>query len=168
MKLRRFAVFVPNDYSFGKIIVAYMKIAAVPILDSKDQRWAMTRVVEFYRRTGARIHLVNVQPPYSKYVARFFSARFLERVHREDGLRALAPLVRALEKAGVPHRVHVLVGGKAECIAEFVESYHCSDVLMRNESQSLLRLGPESIDSGIRRKLRALYPEGKISLTGSR
>jgi hypothetical protein len=145
-----------------------MKIAAVPILDSKDQRWAVKQVVEFYRRTGARIHLVNVQPRYSNYVARFFSARYLERIHREEGLRMLAPLMRALEKAGVPHKAHVLVGRKAERIAEFVESYPCNELLVRNESQSLLRLGFESVNSGIRRKLRTLYPEGKISLTGSR
>lgn len=144
-----------------------MKIAAVPILDSRDQRWALERVVELYRQTRARIYLVNVQPAYSKHVARFFSARYLERIHREDGLRVLAPLVRALEKAGVPHKVHVLVGSKAERIAEFVESYQCDELLVRNESQSLLRLGLESVNSGIRRKLRALYPEGKISLTGS-
>ena len=145
-----------------------MKIAAVPILDSKDLRWAARQVVEFHRRTGGRIHLVTVQPPYSKYVARFFSPRYLERIHREDGLRALAPLVRWLEKAGVPHRAHVLVGRKAHCIAEFIESYHCNELLMRNESQSLLRLGVESADSGIRRRLRALYSGGKISLTGAR
>ena len=54
-----------------------------------------------------------------------------------------------------------------ERIAEFVRSYSCSDVLLRNESQSLLRLGLASINSGIRRRLRALFPEGKIPVAGS-
>ena len=145
-----------------------MKIVAVPILDSKDVAWAARRVSALYQWAPVQIHLINVQPAFSRHIARFFSARYLERIHREDGLRLLAPVARALDKAGVPHRLHVLVGRKAECIAEFVESYACSELLLRNESQSLLRLGLESINSGIRRKLRALYPDGTLLPTGLR
>ena len=145
-----------------------MKIVAVPVLDEKDVAWAARRVIALYQRAPARIHLVNVQPAFSRHVSRFFSAPYLERIHREEGMKLLAPVARALDRAGVSYRTHVLIGRKAERIAEFVQSYSCSELLLRNESQSLLRLGLESINSGIRRRLRALFPEGKIPAAASR
>ena len=145
----------------------HMKIVAVPVLDEKDVAWAARRVIALYQRAPVRVYLVNVQPAFSQHVSRFFSAHYLERIHREDAMKLLAPVERALERAGVSYRSHVLIGPKAERIAEFVRSYSCSDVLLRNESQSLLRLGLASINSGIRRRLRALFPEGKIPVAGS-
>ena len=145
-----------------------MKIVAVPVLDEKDVAWAARRVIGLYQRAPARIYLVNVQPAFSRHVSRFFSAHYLERIHREEGMKLLAPVARALDKAGVSYRTHVLIGREAERIAEFVRSYSCSELLLRNESQSLLRLGLDSINSGIRRRLRALFPEGKIPIGASR
>jgi len=163
----RLEFLLQTGYSFGAVLW-HMKIVAVPVLDEKDVAWAARRVIAIYQRAPVRIHLVNVQPAFSRHVSRFFSAHYLERIHREEGMKLLAPVARALERAGVSYRTHVLVGRKAERIAEFVRSYSCSDVLLRNESQSLLRLGLESINSGIRRRLRALFPEGKIPVAGSR
>jgi hypothetical protein len=141
-----------------------MKIVAVLVLDSRDVAWAARRATGLYHQWArVQIRLINLQPAFSIHISRFFSARYLERIHREEGLKLLAPVARALDKASVPHRLHVLVGRRAERIAEFVESYACSELLLRNESQSLLRLGFDSINSGIRRRLRALYPGGKIS-----
>ena len=145
-----------------------MKIVAVPVLDAKDVAWAAQRLIAIYRATPIRIHLINVQPAFSKNVSGFFSARHLQCIHREDGMKRLEPVAKSLDRAGVPYRLHVLVGRKTECIAEFAQTYPCSHLLLRNESQSLLRLGLESINSGVRRRLRALYPEGKIPLAASR
>ena len=156
-----------TGYSFGAVLW-HMKIVAVPVLDEKDVAWAARRVIGLYQKAPIRIYLVNVQPAFSRHVSRFFSARYLERIHREEGMKLLAPVAKALDRAGVSYRSHVLIGRKAERIAEFVQSYSCSELLLRNESQSLLRLGLESINSGIRRRLRALFPEGKIPAPASR
>jgi hypothetical protein len=141
-----------------------MRIVAVPILDSKDTQWATKRLVELYRNTHARIYLINVQPAFPKHVSQFFDARTLARIHREDGLQFLAPVARALDRVRVPHWDHVLVGGKVKRITEFVASHYCTEVLVRNKSESLLRLFPSSVNSGVLKTLRALYPEGKTSL----
>jgi len=162
----RLEFLLQTGYSFGAVLW-HMKIVAVPVLDEKDVAWAARRVIVLYQRAPVRIHLVNVQPAFSRHVSRFFSAPYLERIHREEGMKLLAPVARALDRAGVSYRTHVLIGREAERIAEFVRSYSCSEVLLRNESQSLLRLGLESINSGIRRRLRALFPEGKIPVAGS-
>ena len=131
---------------------------AVPILDLQDAIWAPERVIALYRKTQPRIHLINVQPKYPSYVSRFFSKQYMARIHEEDGLQVLRPVVLELDKAGVPHWDHVLVGLKAERVAEFVKTHYCSDVLMRDEPTTLLsslRLG--SVKSEIRRTLRAMY-----------
>ena len=131
---------------------------AVPILDSKDAPWATEKAIEIYGKTKARVHLVNVQPAYSKDISQFFNARDLARFHREDGLRVLAPVMSGLDKAEVPHWEHVLVGRKVERIVEFVTTHRCGEVVLRDRPRHLLtRLGFASVNSELRRALKALY-----------
>jgi hypothetical protein len=135
-----------------------MKIVAVPILESKDMSWATKRIIELYKRTKVRVHLINVQPAYPAHISRFFTAEFLQRIHLEDGRRFLAPMIQALDMAGVPHWDHVLVGPKFERIVEFVSAHYCSEVILRDEPRSLrAQLSFASPDSRIRKALRALY-----------
>ena len=135
-----------------------MKIVAVPILDSTDVPWATERIIELYKTTKGLIHVVNVQAAYPGYVSRFFTGKFLERIHLEDGLQFLAPVARKLDEAGVPHWDHVLVGHKFEQIVEFVTAHHCSEVILRDEARNLLmRLGFASANTKIRSALRGLY-----------
>ena len=135
-----------------------MKIVAVPILDSKDVKWAAEKIVELYRTTGALIYLVNVQPAYPSDISRFFSAKYLEQTHQEDGLQFLAPVVKELDKASIPHWDHILIGFAVERIVEFIATHKCSQVLVRDEPNSLLtRLGFASASTKTRNALRARY-----------
>jgi hypothetical protein len=136
-------------------------VIAAPILDSKDLPWVTARVIDLYRKTRARIHLINVQPAYPRHITRFFSAQYLARIHHEDGLRFLAPAIRHLAEAGVPHWDHVLVGARAEQIVEFVRAHHCRKVILREETEStLLRwLGVVSVNHQIRDALGLLARE---------
>jgi hypothetical protein len=133
-------------------------IVAVPILEPNDVPWATAKAIDLYRKTKARIHLVNVRQPYVKHVSRFFSAKYLERVYLEDGLRVLASAMKVLDKAGVPYWKHVLVGRKLEQIVEFIADHHCGEVVLRNEPENLVtRLGLDSVNSRTRRALKARY-----------
>jgi len=133
-------------------------IVAVPILDPNDVPWATAKAIDLYRKTKARIHLINVRPRFPRHVSRFFSTRYLERVYLEDGLQLLGAAMKALDRAGVPYWKHVLVGRKLEELVEFVSSHHCGEVVLRNEPENLIsRLGLASVNSRTRKALKARY-----------
>jgi len=137
------------------------KSIAVPILDSEDALWAPERVIEAYRRTEARIYLINVQPAYSSHISRFFSAKDLEQFHLENGRQILAPVGRRPDRAGVPHWDHVLIGRKLEQIVQFIEAHHCGELVLRDEPKSLLgRLGLASVNTQTRRALKTQFRQG--------
>jgi len=117
-----------------------MKGIVVPISDARDAEWAVPRVIEQYRKEPVNVYLLNVRHPLPRHVTRFFKASGgLNDVYREAGMEVLAPTIKALDDAGIPHEDHVLVGHKAETIVRFAQR-HDSDVVLDNKSYSVLSL----------------------------
>ena len=127
---------------------------AVPILDAKDVAWAPEKIKDLYQRRKARIHLINVQPIYPQHIAQFFPRGALERIHLEDGMRVLQPVIAELDRAKVPHWDHVLIGLVAERVVEFVKANYCREVLLREDGEGRLVFG--SVTSQIRKALSDL------------
>ena len=131
-----------------------IKNIAVPIDETGDAQWAANQVVELYRRGPTRIHLVNVQCPLPLHVSRFINRGDIRSFHRDAGMRILAPAIKLLDEAGIPHEDHVLVGRKVESIVRFAKEYSCSEVVLESRPEGLLSvIGLGSIASQIRRAI---------------
>jgi len=128
-----------------------MKHVLVPISTTDDVRWAAEQAIARYRKEPAHIHLLNVQRPLPQHVSRFFGGGDLRNFHRDSGMQVLAPAMRLLDEAGVPHRDHVEVGNPAKTIVDFSERNHCAEVVLQDQSDSLLAIfGLGSIGSQVR------------------
>jgi len=110
----------------------------VPIGSTREALWAAEQAIALYRREPARIHLLNVQRPLPRHVSQFFNGGDLRDFHRDTGMGVLAPAIRMLDEAGVPHDDHVLVGHQAETIVRFAEQHHCDEVVLDNPPKGLL------------------------------
>jgi hypothetical protein len=122
---------------------AHAQDILVPIATSGDAPRAAAAAIARYRAAPALVHLLNVQPPLPRHVARFFAQRDLDAFHLEAGMHVLAQAIAALDAAGVAHRDHVVVGHAAQAIAQFAEHHDCRDILLEPESglRAWLHLG---------------------------
>lgn len=87
-------------------------------------------VRQFMSDTAIETHLLNVQPPFSRYVARFVNRRTLRDYHREQAEHALRPVRRLLDSFGVPYSTHIEVGEKARCVAEAARRLRCERIVV--------------------------------------
>ena len=92
----------------------------------------------FHRGDVRRVHLLNVQRPFSLYVARRVSRDLRLDFHRERAEQALAKARQMLEAAGVPHQIHTEVGDKARCIADAAHRLRCDRVVIGTARKSAL------------------------------
>jgi len=130
----------------------------VPVCEGRDTAWLVEQVVGLHRETQARVHLLNVQPPLPKHVSRFFNGGQLRAFHEENGMRVLAPVARCLDAAGVPHKVHVMVGLQAETIVRFAKEYSCRRIVIEESTESWMSaLGLGSISSQVRHLTRTRH-----------
>ena len=140
----------------------------VPIGDPGQSRWAAEQAIALYRKSGARIHLLNVQRPLPRHIAQFFSSGDLRDFHRDAGMRVLEPTMRILDEAAIPHEDHVLTGSQAETIVRFAQEHGCREVVLDNPPRSMLSLfGLGSIASQVRHLMRAQTSEATPEVSGS-
>lgn len=122
----------------------------VPICDTGDAGWAASQAIAIYRDEPVRVHLLNVQRPLPKHIAQFFNRDDLRDFHRDAGMRVLDSVIGMLDKAGIPHEDHVLVGHPAETIVRFAEDLHATRVVVDMPPRSMLSmLGLGSIGSQV-------------------
>jgi len=133
-----------------------MEHVLVPISTPDDARWAAEQAIARYRKEPVHIHLLNVQRPLPQHVSRFFGGGDLRNFHHDEGMKVLEPVIRMLDEAGVPHRDHVKVGNPVKTIVEFSEHNKCAEVVLQNQSDSLLAIfGLGSIGSQVRHLMQA-------------
>ena len=64
----------------------------VPVDGSRNCQFAVKHVIkEFMNNTAMEIHLLNVQAPFTRYVARFVSRKNLRDYHRDESEKGLGP-----------------------------------------------------------------------------
>ena len=86
----------------------------IPVDGSANALRAVDHAVAEYRRHHElELHLLNVQPPLSRHVARFINKHDRESWHREQAEAAMARAKDQLHKASVPHQSHWTVGERA-------------------------------------------------------
>lgn len=84
------------------------------------------------------IHLLNVQPPFSAYVARHIDRHVRADCHRERADAALAGARALLDDTGVPYRVHSAVGDRARCIVDAARRLRCERIVIGTARKSAL------------------------------
>ena len=128
-----------------------MRKVLIPVDRSKNSQYAVRHAMaEFVGNTALEIHLVNVQPPFSRHVAQFASRRNLAAFHMAEAQRALAPCIAMLELMNVPHNVHVQVGERAHCITQLARELGCDLILMATaRKNSLTRLVEDSVTTRV-------------------
>lgn len=105
---------------------------------------------EFMKNRDLEIHVLNIQPPFSTYVARFTSRQARMEFHQEQAAKALESARQALDRAGIPYNVHTEVGDKADCIAAAARRLRCDRIVMSTaRKSSLVRWVEDSVTNQV-------------------
>jgi nucleotide-binding universal stress UspA family protein len=110
------------------------------VIDGPRQGEAVARRVALLarrERIGA-IHLINVQPPMSGYVARFLPRATIRSFQREEGTKALAGARAVLDEAGLPYTMHVQVGPAAATIAHAAAEIDVDEIVIGADGLGIL------------------------------
>lgn len=108
-----------------------MRKILVPVDGSPQGEAAVRAVVAQARREPiAAIHIVNVQPPFSRYITRFFDRRTIREFQRDEGARCIAGARRILDNAGLPFQAHLRTGHVARTIADTAAALGVDEIVM--------------------------------------
>ena len=126
----------------------------LPSDGSINAQHAVRHVIREFRKNPAlELHVLNVQPPFSRHVGRFTDRLARLHVHQEQAQAALRPVRRALDSSGVPYVVHTEIGDRAECIAESARRLQCHRIIMSTARKSALhRLLGQSVSNEVIRQ----------------
>jgi len=123
----------------------------IPVDGSRNCRFAVKHVIkEFMNNTAMEIHLLNVQAPFTRDIARFFSRKSLNDYHRDQAEKALGPIKQMLDGFGIPYSAHAEVGERAKSIADAARRLHCDHIVMSTaRKNSLTRLIENSVTNKV-------------------
>lgn len=103
----------------------------VPVDGSSNSLHAVRHVLgEFRSNPAMDIHLLNVQPPFSRYITRFVDRKAVSEVHHEASEKALQSSRQMLDDTGAPYAVHLAVGERATSIAEVARQLRCDRIVI--------------------------------------
>ena len=78
-----------GEHAMSKILV--------PVDSSKNSRRAVQHIIgESRKNAGLEVHLLNVQPPFSRHIARFVAKKSRDDYHREESEKVLVPIKKLL------------------------------------------------------------------------
>jgi nucleotide-binding universal stress UspA family protein len=128
----------------------------LPVGGTRNDRFAVQTIINrFMNNTAMEVHLVNVQRPFSAYVAQFSSRESRLDYHREQAEKALAPVREMLDKFSIPYAVHTAVGDRAAVITDTARRLQCDEIVMATaRKNSLTRL----VENSVTDKVIALTP----------
>jgi len=123
----------------------------IPVDGSRNCQFAIKHVIkQFMKNTAMEVHLLNVQPPFSRYIAQFTSKRSRKDYHRDQAEKALRPIKRMLDGFSIPYSAHAEVGEKAKLIADTARRLRCDQIVMSTaRKNSLTRLVENSVTNKV-------------------
>ena len=123
----------------------------VPVDGLRSCEYAAKHVIkQFMNNTAMEIHLLNVQSPFSRDIARFVSRKSLHDYHRDQAEKALAPIKQMLDGFGIPYSAHSEMGQQAKAIADAARRLRCDLILMGTaRKNSLTRLVENSVTNKV-------------------
>lgn len=123
----------------------------VPVDGSRNAQQAVHHAVkEYMRNNRLQIHLLNVQPPFSRHVAAFVRKRDRDAFHRDQAEQALRAAQAILHRYRVPFRTHVAVGERAPIITDTARRLKCHHIVIGTaRKNSLTRMLQDSVTNRI-------------------
>ena len=123
----------------------------VPVDGTKNSEHALRQVVtQFLGNSSLEVHLLNVQPPFSRHIAQFVSRKSRDDFHREQAEKALAPAREMLARHGVPFSAHVRLGDKAKTIVDEARRLRCERIVMATaRKNSITRMLEDSVTNKV-------------------
>jgi nucleotide-binding universal stress UspA family protein len=128
-----------------------MQKILLPVDGSPNSLFAVRHVVrERLANAALEIHLLNVQHPFSRHVARFLGRTSRDSWHRAEAERALTPCRQLLDQHGIPYFVHIAKGEKADVIVASATRLQCDLILLGTARQnSLTRMVEASVTNRV-------------------
>lgn len=119
----------------------------VPTDGSPNSMIAVRHVIkEFTTNPMLEVHVLNVQPPFSKYIRDFTSQSVRAAFQQEQAALALAQVRQAFDDAGVSYTAHTEVGDKADCIVNAARRLNCDCIIMSTARKgALVRMVESSV-----------------------
>jgi nucleotide-binding universal stress UspA family protein len=123
----------------------------VPVDGSHNSNLVIPHVINEYQKNHClEIHLLNVQPRFSAYIARFVNNHDLDDYRRVQAKKSLHAISQALDGFKVPYFLHVAVGNKAEVIAKMARELGCDHIVMSTaRKNSLTRMLEDSVTNKV-------------------
>jgi nucleotide-binding universal stress UspA family protein len=123
----------------------------VPVDGSPNAMHAVRHVIdEYIKKSDFEVHLLNVQPPFSRHIARFVSRADRASYHREQAEQVLGPIRARLDDFRIPHAAHTRIGHKAETIAEEARRLRCDRIVLGTaRKNSLTRMVEASVTNKV-------------------
>ena len=137
----------PNVFEGGHVMLNVL----VPVDGSRNSQHAVRHLInEVAKNPAMEVHLLNVQMRFSRHIAQFLSRNNIDSFHRDEAEKALRPVRRMLENAGVPYTAHIEVGRKAEAIVESARRLRCDHIVMSTaRKNSLTRMLEASVTNRV-------------------
>jgi YjbE family integral membrane protein len=128
-----------------------MRNVLIPVGDSPNSRYAAQRAVnEAINHPGLKVHLLNVQLPLPRHIARFLSSQNRADYHRDRAEEALKVPREILDRHNVRYEVHRVLGPKAETIVAEAKRLECDHILMSTaRKNSLTRMLEDSTTNNV-------------------
>ena len=123
----------------------------IPVDGSRNCQFAVRQVIkEFMNNTAMEIHLLNVQTPFPRDIARFVGRKSLNDYHRDEADKALGPAKQLLDGFSIPYSAHTEVGDRAKIITETARRLRCDHIVMGTaRKNSLTRLVEDSVTNKV-------------------
>lgn len=123
----------------------------VPVDGSPNALRAVRHAIDEYRRHHElELHLLNVQPRFSRHISRFVSRQDREAWHRERADAALGSARDLLAQAEVPHQLHHATGDRAREICRAAERLGVHHIVMGTaRKNSITRMLEDSATSKV-------------------
>lgn len=117
-----------------------MRQVLVAVVNSSASLCAVRHVIREYRKDPRiGVHLLNVRPRISNYVARHVRKQDREAWYEERAENALRPARELLEKSAVPCRVHMAKGEAAQAIVACAKDLRCDCIVIGTARQGALQ-----------------------------
>ncbi len=126
----------------------------IPVDGSHNSEFALRHIVnEFMKNSAMEIHLLNVQPPFSRHISQFIGRKTRDSFHHDEAEKALQPARQLVEKFGVPYSAHIKVGNRADVIVDEARRLHCQRIVMSTaRKNSLTRMIEDSTTNKVLEK----------------
>ncbi|WP_137926575.1 universal stress protein [Cupriavidus sp. 2SB] len=116
-----------------------MATLLVPCDGSPSALLAVRQAIGEYLQGEARhIHLLNVQPPFSRNVNHYIERTLRDDFQRERADEELAAARAMFHAAGVPFAEHLQIGETVRSIVDVAQRLHCDRVLIGTARKSAL------------------------------